>query len=336
MPAVPKILRVESGSLSLEEFYGGPKVQLLDVHSHTPRVFRKIERLLRLEIFLAIEAKKMESRCDIVWAGSEKEGIPLSLMGLRKPLVVIAHHMASPLKARFAHLAGILTKWSGIGYISDEGKDFIIQYFGVEPGKLFQYESSKYLEIANYYIKSSDGPIISVGVAKRDYPTLIKALAGLHGYESELFISSKFGDRIQNPIKDSIPAWVNLTGWLSDHELLMRYAGARFIVVPLQQTTHDGAGINAVLEASAFGKAVIATHTGGMPTFVKEGQTGILVPPYNVVAWQEAIQLLWTNPELANQMGVAGRSYIEKRFNPSEVDAKISAFLINLFANQRK
>jgi glycosyltransferase involved in cell wall biosynthesis len=330
----PKILRVESGSLSLLDSEDGSVTHLVDVQTRIPRFWRKIEERLRLDIFLGLQAKLAEDQCDIVWAGSEKVGIPLSFMGLQKPLVVIAHHMSSPLKAKFARVVGVVNKWDGVGFVSDESKEFFINYFGVHPDRLFQYESSKYLDKVSQTDLSYDGPIVGVGVAARDYGTLIAALTDLPGYETELFISSKFGDQLKDHIGGTLPQWISLRQWVSEDTLLNRYQRTRFVVVPLHKTTHSGAGINAILEASSFGKAVIATKTGGIPTFVRDGETGILVPPNDIKGWRIAMQRLWVDPNLAQKMGEAGRRYVESRFNPQEVNATISAFLDNLYIKQ--
>lgn len=331
----PRILRAEAETLYLLDTEDGSVTPLLDLSAQTPRWWRKVEKLLRLDIALAVHASRAQDRCDIVWAGSEKIGIPLSFLRLHKPLVVIAHHMSSPAKARFARATGVVDRWDGIGFISDESREFFVDYFGVSPNRLFQYETSKYLDKYNPQEAACDGPIMSVGVAKRDYVTLIKALAVLPECEAELYISSKFGDTLQKEARIPLPSGVKIMGWVSDEELLHRYHRARFVAVPLEETTHSGAGINAVLEASALGKAVIATNTGGMPTFVKDGETGILVPPNDVEAWTDAIRLLWTQPELAHQMGQAGRCYVQRRFSPAEVGPKINALLDNLYAQQQ-
>ena len=331
----PRVLRVEAGTLFVIDTEDESVTPLLDLATCTPCWWRRIEKFLRLELSLAVHASRAQDRCDIVWAGSEKVGIPLSFLRLRKPLVVIAHHMSSPRKARFARVTGVVERWDGIGFISDESREFFIDYFGVSPNRLFQYETSKYLDKFDPREASSDGPIMSVGVAKRDYVTLIKALANLPEYGAELYMSSKFGDSLQSHAHMSIPDTVKIVEWVSDEDLLRRYHHARFVAVPLEDTTHSGAGINAVLEASALGKAVIATNTGGMRTFVKDGETGLLVPPGDAEAWADAIRLLWTQPELANRMGQAGRLYIQERFSPAKVGLKIDSLLDRLYAQQR-
>jgi glycosyltransferase involved in cell wall biosynthesis len=325
-----KILQVNSGSLTILDTENQSSTHIADEYKQTPRWVRKIEEYLRLDLVLALKAKLNENYTDIIWVDSEKVGIPISFMHLQKPLVVVAHHMSSPVKAKLAKATGIVGRWDGIGFISDESKNFFIQYFGVDPSRLFQYESAKYLNTLIINQLPQSGKIISAGVAKRDYATLIKALANLPNCETELFLSSKFGDKLITQIKGSIPQWVSINGWVPEGQLLRLYQSSRFCVIPLHKTTHSGAGINAALEAGAFSKAVVATDTGGMRTFVKDGETGILVPPYDIQAWQRSIEMLWENPELAQSMGNAGRQYMEYRFNPDIVQSKIISFLKSL------
>lgn len=335
MRKYPKILNVDTGYVLSEDSKIDPYNDIIDYHVYDriPYWWRRLEKYLRLDIYLALQAKRLESQYDIIWAMSEKVGIPLSFVGLKKPLIVVAHHMESPIKARFARYSNITKNWIGIGYVSNESKEFFIDYLGVPIDRLFQYESAKYLDKVNMEILSTDGPIMSLGVAKRDYYTLITALANLNGYRTDLFVSSKFGDMYLGRTAQNVPEWIQFREYIPEDELIKSYYSARFVIVPLEATTHTGAGINVILEAGAFGKAVIATDTGGMRSFVKSGETGILVPPYDVEALRNAIHQLWTRPDMAKQMGLAGRRYIETYYNPKEVNAYISAFFARVYNN---
>jgi glycosyltransferase involved in cell wall biosynthesis len=326
----PRVLKVESGALTLVDRQDGTSTRL--PLAHTAHVWQRLEAALRLEIYLAWQATQVEQEYDIVWAGSEKIAIPLSFMGLRQPLVVVAHHMSSPLKAWLARLTGIVRRWAGIGFVSDESRDFLRSYFGVRSDRLFACGSAWYLEhAAALPAVAADGPIVSTGTAKRDYNTLIAALANLPGYETELYLSSRHGDQLRTSVEEAIPAWVRVMGWTSLESLLERYRRARFVAVPLHETTHSGAGFSTVMEAGAFSKPVIATRTGGMSTFVRDGETGILVPPYDMQAWQRALHTLWTQPALAQKMGAAARDHIAARFDPSTVRRGIGTFLDRLY-----
>jgi glycosyltransferase involved in cell wall biosynthesis len=71
---------------------------------------------------------------------------------------------------------------------------------------------------------------------------------------------------------------------------------------------------NAVLEAMAAGKPVVASLVGGIPEAVVHGTTGLLVPPGDPAALAEAILALLEDPVRAEAMGRAGRERVASRF----------------------
>jgi sugar transferase (PEP-CTERM/EpsH1 system associated) len=77
-----------------------------------------------------------------------------------------------------------------------------------------------------------------------------------------------------------------------------------------------GEGIsNTILEAMATGLPVVATNVGGNVELVKEGLTGILVPPGVPAAMTEAILQYYRNPDLVVKHGKAARQQIEASFS---------------------
>jgi len=72
---------------------------------------------------------------------------------------------------------------------------------------------------------------------------------------------------------------------------------------------------NALLEAMAAGKPVVATQVGGIPEIVVHGETGVLIPPRDTDALAIAIIDLLQNKLKAKNMGEAGRIRAGKRFS---------------------
>ncbi|AWB45820.1 glycosyltransferase family 1 protein [Paenibacillus sp. CAA11] len=69
------------------------------------------------------------------------------------------------------------------------------------------------------------------------------------------------------------------------------------------------------VEAMAAGVPVIATRVGGIPEIIKEGYTGLLLPPEELPSKLGAtISALLQNEELRRQMGLAGREEVRTRF----------------------
>jgi glycosyltransferase involved in cell wall biosynthesis len=79
---------------------------------------------------------------------------------------------------------------------------------------------------------------------------------------------------------------------------------------------------NAVLEAMAAAKPVVATRVGGVAELVVNGETGILVPPEDPDALARAMVDLLQNTEKANSMGNAGRERVQEHFSLTEMVAK--------------
>ena len=64
---------------------------------------------------------------------------------------------------------------------------------------------------------------------------------------------------------------------------------------------------NAILEAMAAGKPVVATAVGGSPEAIADGETGLLVPPEDSAALAGAMLRLLGEPGTAARMGEAAR-----------------------------
>jgi len=71
----------------------------------------------------------------------------------------------------------------------------------------------------------------------------------------------------------------------------------------------------ALLEAMALGKPVLASDAGGNPDLITAGVDGLLVPALDAAAWAQAIDRVLGDPGLAARLGVAARHTARETFS---------------------
>jgi len=71
---------------------------------------------------------------------------------------------------------------------------------------------------------------------------------------------------------------------------------------------------NALLEYLAVGLASVGSNVGGNAEIVKDGVSGLLVPPENAELLADAVLRLLRDPDLARRLGHSGREYVQRRF----------------------
>jgi glycosyltransferase involved in cell wall biosynthesis len=105
---------------------------------------------------------------------------------------------------------------------------------------------------------------------------------------------------------------VNWVGQLKQPQLVDYYRKASVMVVP---SIDEGLGLAAV-EALLCETPVVAFNSGGLTDVVRDGQTGVLVPPGDLEALARALDDILGSEENARNLGVAGRIYALATFAP--------------------
>ena len=77
----------------------------------------------------------------------------------------------------------------------------------------------------------------------------------------------------------------------------------------------------------SYGKPVIASAAGGIVDVVRDGETGLLVPPADADALATAIAELAEDRTRARELGEGGREYVEREFSwPVIIDRLVSLY----------
>ncbi|MGH7324221.1 MAG: glycosyltransferase family 4 protein [Candidatus Rokuibacteriota bacterium] len=77
---------------------------------------------------------------------------------------------------------------------------------------------------------------------------------------------------------------------------------------------YEGLPLTAI-EAAAMARPLVATAVDGTPEVVRDGSTGVLVPPANPSALARGLLALLSDPEAARGMGIAARALALERFD---------------------
>lgn len=111
---------------------------------------------------------------------------------------------------------------------------------------------------------------------------------------------------------------VNWIGQLKQPQLVEYYRSASAMVVP---SIDEGLGLAAV-EALLCETPVVAFNSGGLTDVVRDGQTGVLVPPGDIEALARSLDDILASEERSRTLGVAGRIYALATFAPESVARK--------------
>ncbi len=131
---------------------------------------------------------------------------------------------------------------------------------------------------------------------------------------------------------------VIFAGALPDAEVAEAYATSTVYLglSRLERAVHvEGFGLS-LIEASASGIPVIAGDSGGTRSAVRDGETGLIVPPSDAAAAAGALKALLGNRERASGMGAAGRRAVESHYNWDRVARETLAFAESVLSRSQR
>jgi hypothetical protein len=277
-----------------------------------------------------------------ICAWADRLGLPLALLfklaGGRRDTVMVSMWSSRGKKAIFLERLKAWTHLGAMVHYSSVQLEIAATTLGVPRDKLqllLQPVDERFWRPEP--VRAED-LICAVGWEARDYPTLVKAMRGLD-LRAELAVGSivmpsdsnedsPVAAKMRGIVGDGLPPNVKLLKQLTPRELRQLYARSRFAVVPVEDVEFD-AGVTAIAEAMAMGKAVIVTRTRGQVDIIRDGEHGLYVPPEDPAALRRAIEHLAAHPDEAERMGRAGRALIEQRHTLDGYVGRLAALMGN-------
>ncbi|MDN5843406.1 MAG: glycosyltransferase family 4 protein [Alcaligenaceae bacterium] len=255
-------------------------------------------------------------RFDVVNSHSRRDtlllGMAARLAGV--PLIVRTRHLAKKIGSLLSY------SWVPNRVITPSNfvRDMVIAK-GVAPSHVgivppaFDFPDPMPAPVLRTELGLSEGALIvgSVGVLRTEkgFAELIEAMAPIIRRHPQVHLVIVGGG---HPGEENLRTLV-VEKHLSDNVHLL---GARSDVPALLPdfdvfalATHTESAGMVFVEAGAAGIPVVGTRVGGVPEMLHEGETGLLVPLFDIPALTEAIESLLMDPDLRHRMGRAGRKF---------------------------
>jgi glycosyltransferase involved in cell wall biosynthesis len=108
---------------------------------------------------------------------------------------------------------------------------------------------------------------------------------------------------------------VHFGGAVAQEEIAREMRACHAFVLPCRRDRNgDMDGIPTVfMEAMATGRPVVSCAISGIPELVRDGETGLIVPPNDPAALADALIRLAADPALAARLGTAARALVERQ-----------------------
>jgi phosphatidylinositol alpha-1,6-mannosyltransferase len=156
--------------------------------------------------------------------------------------------------------------------------------------------------------KGQDVVLRALAALKPGFPTLRYAIVGTGPDETRL-------RKLANDL--NVQNSVVFAGVLSDGEVAEAYATST-VYAGLSRTDKsidaEGFGIS-FLEASASGIPIVAGDSGGVRSAVRDGESGVIVPPEDLNAVVAALRAYLSDSSRRERTGKIGRSLVETYYN---------------------
>ncbi len=150
--------------------------------------------------------------------------------------------------------------------------------------------------------------VVAVGrlVEKKGFAHLIEAMANAPDLHLAIIGDGDLHSDLRTR-GDVSRSSLTLAGRFSRSEIREALECADLVAVPsIVDSRGNVDGLpNALLEAMAAGKAIVASRVAGIPDVVTDGIEGILVPPKNVAALRDALFRLVKDPQRRGELGEA-------------------------------
>lgn len=331
---VAQQLRPRADYLELARSLDADLIDFAKAREMSGRTGRWLERLGGPKLLLAYACWRLRHSYEAIVTDGEQIGLPLAVMlkfasRQRPQHVMITHIISAPKKARLIDVLGLTDQIDRFVVYCSWQSDFIHDRWKVDGDRIDMIPfmvDDRFFDPRNVVRNESRRPhICSVGLERRDYPTLLKAVKDLD-IDVTIAAASPWSKQKDNTSAGpAIPANVTVSKF-SQYELRQLYADSDLMVMPLQPVDFQ-AGITAILEAMSMGKPVICSRAPGQTDTIVAGENGSYVPVGDAEALRTEIVRLLACPEQLARLGANGREQVVRALNVDRYAERLTAIV---------
>jgi glycosyltransferase involved in cell wall biosynthesis len=296
----------------------------------TGRVGRGIERLGGPNLVLAYACWLLRGRYRAIVTDGEQVGLPLAsllkLAAARRPRhIMIAHVISASKKVFLMDFLKLTAQIDRFVVYCSWQREYIQSRWNIGPNRVVMVPfmvDERFFDPVEVKPQRSHRPrICAVGLERRDYATLIRAVEGVD-VDVVIAAASPWSRQKYDTSRRPIPSNVTVRKF-SQYELRQLYADCAFMVMPLQPVEFQ-AGVTAILEAMAMGKAVVCSRTPGQTDVVVDGENGRYVPVGDAAALRAEIARLLAQPGEIARLGANARDRVVRELSLDHYAQRLS------------
>jgi glycosyltransferase involved in cell wall biosynthesis len=160
-----------------------------------------------------------------------------------------------------------------------------------------------------------------------------------YGHDAKLRLAGQIGTRrgydrfLRRMIAESgLSETVEFLGYLDDSAMAKELCRAHVFAI----SSYVENSPNSLCEAMQVGLPCVATYTGGIPSLVEHGRTGLLFPTGDAPLLADMILRIFRDDDLACQLGRAARAEASERHAPQRVVSQLLCAYNDVIANSQE
>jgi glycosyltransferase involved in cell wall biosynthesis len=236
----------------------------------------------------------------------------------RRPLIITTHggDVAILNKPTFAKLLKpAIVSADAVTFVSKISKERALQDLRIaDPGNMHILPMGIYLPEQHQRRQSQCKQVLFIGrlVKIKGIEFLLKAFADIKDRHKDLKLVIAGSGPLEKELKSlavelGVDKSVDFSGFVVGDEKTKLLKESDIVVVPSirDENGHEEGLPVAALEALAYGKPLIATRTGSLPTLINKNN-GVLIPPSNHQVLANSLEALLKNSTLREKLSDAG------------------------------